>query len=144
MTRIPTLALIGMSAALLGACGGGSSLGNRQAPDELAVTRNAPLVIPPDFALEPPRPGAPRTIENEAQTQAMEALFGPGVRPPEASRSEQLLLEEAGAADPDPRARATAGDPDTLVIGKGSQLRDIVAAPEGTEDPAVAQVQTGG
>ncbi|MEE4348904.1 MAG: DUF3035 domain-containing protein [Pacificimonas sp.] len=137
---VPAVLALGLSA-----CGGGAgAIGNRNAPDELAVTRNAPLVVPPDFALQPPRPGAPRTIESDAQTQAMEALFGPGVRPPEASRSEQLLLQDAGAADTDPTARATVGDVDTLMINKGAQVKDIVAAPAGTEDASIAQVQIGG
>ncbi|WP_174298436.1 DUF3035 domain-containing protein, partial [Sphingomonas bacterium] len=30
----------------------------RSGPDELAVARQAPLVIPPDYALAPPQPGA--------------------------------------------------------------------------------------
>ena len=35
----------------------GSSL-DRDRPDEFAVARQAPLVIPPDFGLAPPNPGA--------------------------------------------------------------------------------------
>ena len=35
-------------------------------PDEFAVGRQAPLVIPPDFALAPPRPGAPRPQEADS------------------------------------------------------------------------------
>ncbi|MGB7404322.1 MAG: DUF3035 domain-containing protein [Pacificimonas sp.] len=132
-------------ALMLAACGGGGgAFGGRDAPDEFAIGRNAPLVVPPDFALEPPRPGAPRAIEATAQTQAMEALFGPGVRPPAASASEQQLLNDADAVDPDPSARSTAGDPDTLVVNKGAQLKDIVAAPAGTQDVSIAQASVGG
>ena len=139
------LAFAALGAALaLPACGGGGPFGSRDAPDEFAVTRNAPLVVPPDYALEPPRPGAPRTIESEAQAQAMEALFGEEVRPPAASRSEQLLLEDAGADDTDPTARATAGDPATLTVDKGAQVKEILAAPAGTQDPGLAAASVGG
>lgn len=144
MKRSLTLSLILAGAGLLAACGGGGGFGDRGAPDELAVTRNAPLVVPPDYALEPPRPGAPQPIDADAQQQAMEALFGPGVRPPQASRSEQLLLQDAGAEDGDPTARATVGDIETQTVDKGAQVKDILAAPEGTQDAQIAQVQNGG
>ena len=39
--------------ATLSACGGGRGLAGRDRPDEFAVSRQAPLVVPPDFALEP-------------------------------------------------------------------------------------------
>ncbi|MEO0499514.1 MAG: DUF3035 domain-containing protein [Pseudomonadota bacterium] len=137
---------ISAASLLLASCGGGGGalLGNRNAPDEMAITRNAPLVVPPDFALEPPRPGAPRAMQADAQTQAMEALFGPGVRPPPKSTAETLLLDDAGATNPDPAARSTAGDPDTLVVDKGAQVKDIVAAPVATQDPGIAVAQVGG
>ena len=35
---------------------------NSNSPDEFAISRNAPLVVPPDFALVPPKPGAPRAM----------------------------------------------------------------------------------
>jgi hypothetical protein len=60
----------------LSACGS-TGLFNRARPDEMQVTRNAPLVVPPDFALVPPAPGAAPTVTPEANRQAMEALFGP-------------------------------------------------------------------
>ena len=66
---VPALALA------LSACGGGGFL-NRERPDEFAVSRATPLVIPPDFALTPPKPGAPRPLEVDSQGQALRALFG--------------------------------------------------------------------
>ena len=131
-------------ALLLAGCGGGPTFGNRDAPDEFAIARNAPLVVPPDFALEPPRPGAPRPMSADAQTQAMEALFGPGVRPPARSQSEQLLLDDADATRPDPSARSTVGDPDTMTVDKGAQVKEILAAPAAIQDPGIASVSNGG
>ena len=42
-------------AVLLAGCGHGGM--DRERPDEFAVARQAPLVIPPDFALTPPPAG---------------------------------------------------------------------------------------
>ena len=133
-----------VAALLLAGCGGGPTFGNRDTPDEFAIARNAPLVVPPDFALEPPRPGAPRPMSADAQTQAMEALFGAGVRPPARSQSEQLLLDDADATRPEPSARSTVGDPDTLTVDKGAQVKDILAAPAATQDEGIATVSNGG
>ena len=55
--------------ASLSACGR-SGL-NRTRPDEFAVARNAPLVVPPDFALTPPRPGEPQPVGADSRTQAL-------------------------------------------------------------------------
>ena len=143
MTRILPPALALAAGLALTACGGGG-LFDRNSPDEMSVTRNQPLVIPPDYSLEPPTPGAPRAIETDSQTQALEALFGPGVRPPEASQSEQLLLRDAGATDGDPTARSTVGDIDTSTVDKGAQVKALVEAPAGTTDATVAAVQNGG
>ena len=60
--RIPTqsraMFLAIAAASLLSACGGGG-LFNRERPDEFAVQRQTPLVVPPDFALTPPKQGEP-------------------------------------------------------------------------------------
>src|SRR3954452_14114804 len=46
----------------------------RDAPDEYTVTTRAPLSMPPDYNLRPPRPGAPRPQEQSERQQAEEAL----------------------------------------------------------------------
>ena len=57
-------------------------------PDEFAVARNAPLVIPPDYSLTPPVAGTATASPQDAQQQAVEALFGgPAPRPPLSRRS---------------------------------------------------------
>ena len=58
MRKLMAIATLG-TATLLAGCGS-SGLFNRDRPDEFAVQRQAPLVVPPDFALTPPAPGAPR------------------------------------------------------------------------------------
>lgn len=131
MTKHHTLALLAISATMLSACGGGGFL-NRERPDEFAVQRQAPLVVPPDFNLVPPAPGAPRPSEGTASQQALEALFG---GPSERSAVETSALDRAGAAAPG--IRSSVGDPETNTVAKGRVTRDIIAAPEG--DGAGAQ-----
>jgi hypothetical protein len=102
---------------------------NRQRPDEFAVARQAPLVIPPDYSLVPPQPGAARPQDTAASTQAMQALFG---GPAPRSATERLTLEQAGGAgSADAGIRSGVADPGTNVVDKGTTTRDIIAAPAG-------------
>ena len=141
----PVFVIVPLAAALaLTACGKGG-LGRRKGPDELTISRNAPLVVPPDFALAPPRPGEPRPLgDASTQSQAAEALFGPGVHVPPKSAAEQQLLDKAGAARTDPSIRSQAGDPKTLTVDKGAFLRELMSASPKTQNAAVAEVKVGG
>ena len=129
MRKSLAVAALGGSAMLLASCGSGG-LFNRNRPDEFAVARQAPLVIPPDFALRPPQPGAPRPQDSGGPSQqALEALFGGSAQ---RSASEQAAIQAAGGAGAaDTGIRSGVGSPDTNVVDKGSTTRDIVAAPQG-------------
>ena len=106
-------------------------------PDEFAVARNAPLVIPPDYTLTPPVAGTVTSTPEDSQQQAIEALFGgPAPRPP----SETLLLDEAGRDRAALGAPSVAGDPATNVIDMGATTQAIIAAPASDSDVASAQV----
>ncbi|MEO0643246.1 MAG: DUF3035 domain-containing protein [Pseudomonadota bacterium] len=118
------VALAATGTALAGCTGGG--VFNRDRPDEFAVQRQAPLVVPPDFSLTPPAPGAPRPAEGTAAEQALEALFG---GPQARSDIERSTLDRAGRAEPG--IRSEVGDPGTNTVAKGRVTRDIIAAPEG-------------
>lgn len=136
-----SVAVLSLSAMALGlsACGTGGGIFNRDRPDEFAVSRAAPLVIPPDFALVPPQPGAPGAAASaDANRQAMEAMFGG-----QAARSaaERGVLNSAGANSADPGVRSDVGDPDTATVSKGTATRDILAAPEGDGQAARAVAQ---
>jgi len=133
--RIVKIALA-MSAAslLLAGCASGGILG-RDRPDEFAVARNAPLVIPPDYSLVPPKAGTPTAEGADARTQALEALFG---GPSPRSQSETSLLSAAGNDRVAAGARSVAGDPSTVVVDKGTVTQTIVAAPAGPGKDAVA------
>lgn len=136
--RKPLIA-IGLIAGMttLSACGS-SGLFNRDRPDEFAVSRQAPLVIPPDFALVPPAPGAAPTAGTEASRQAVEAMFG---GPSPRSATESAALGQAGRNESAPGIRSAVGDPDTSVVDKGATTRDIIAAPEGDGQNARSSTQ---
>ena len=103
------------------------------APDEFAVARNAPLVIPPDYSLTPPVAGAEVTTPGEAQQQAIDALFGgPGPR----SATESSILQKLGRESVELGIRSTAGDPATRVVDKGPATLAILQAPEFRTDSA--------
>ena len=131
MRTFKTAILLASGCATLAACGG-NGVFNRERPDEFAVQRQAPLVVPPDFSLSPPAPGAPRPADGTASDQALEALFG-GTAP--RSEIETSAIDQAGSAAPSIRSQI--GDPQTNTVAKGRVTRDIIAAPEG--DGAAAQ-----
>ena len=124
---LPALALAGC----------GTLFGTKQQSlDEFAVARNAPLVIPPDYSLTPPVAGTVSMSAQDAQTQAIEALFG---GPAPRSQTETSLLQAAGRDRVTVGVRSTAGDPETRVVDKGQTTLAIINAPEGNTQTASAQ-----
>ncbi|MFN3475851.1 MAG: DUF3035 domain-containing protein [Blastomonas sp.] len=133
--KLALIAGVSVAAATLSACGSGGGVFNRDRPDEFAVSRQAPLVIPPDFALVPPSPGAARPQSVPASQQALDALFG---GPQQSPGVEGATLNRAGT--PDAAIRSQVGDPATQTTDKGTVTRDIVAAPEGDGQDAKASI----
>ena len=88
------LALAVSAATLVAGCAAGGPFGRGRGPDEFAVARNAPLAVPPDFALTPPRPGEADVGTQDPRAQALQALFG-GPQP--RSAVENNLLQVAHA-----------------------------------------------
>lgn len=77
--------------------------GGKNSPDEFAVVTKAPLVIPPDFSLRPPKPGARRPQERNAEQEAANTVFGEGSSAASVAQTdgERVLLTSAGAQDAD-------------------------------------------
>src|ERR1700753_207353 len=105
-SRIGSVSL-GCALILLGGCATGDltrTFGlTRDAPDEYTVTTRAPLSMPPDYNLRPPRPGAARPQEHSERQQAQEALVPQtALDSPQVSVSpgQAALLQEAGPAAP--------------------------------------------
>src|SRR5262252_357600 len=104
-------ALVLAAAVTTSGCGAFQS--HARTPDEFAVARNAPLIIPPDFSLAPPVAGTTGLSPTDAQQQAVDALFG---GPAQRSPGETSLLDVAGRADAQFAIRSQVWDPDTHVV----------------------------
>jgi hypothetical protein len=76
----------------------------RDAPDEFTVTTRAPLSMPPDFNLRPPRPGEARPQEQSTRAQARESLVPQtalnGTPTGQGSSGQEALVQAAGPAAP--------------------------------------------
>jgi hypothetical protein len=106
------------------------------APDEFAVARNAPLIIPPDFSLAPPVAGTAGISVGDAQQQAIDALFG---GPAPRSQAETSMLDAAGREQATIGIRSTVWDPDTRIVDKGATTLQILSAPAANTNIASAQ-----
>ena len=126
--------LVALPAIALSGCG---VIGGRpQAPDEFQVARNAPLVIPPDYSLTPPVAGTAALTPQDAQQQAIDALFG---GPAPRSASEMMMLDTAGRDRAQVGIRSQVWDPDTRVVDKGAATIQILNAPAADSNVASAQ-----
>ena len=85
----------------------------KEPPDEFAVVTKAPLIIPPDYNLHPPKPGAPPLNQVSPTQAAQQALYSDdpaavaGSITGDYSQAEKLLLANSGAAAADPTIRRT-------------------------------------
>ena len=103
--------------------------GRAATPDEFAVARNAPLIIPPDFSLAPPVAGTAGLSPNDA-------LFG---GPAPRSASETSLLDTAGRSSAQMGIRSQVWDPDTRLVDKGPTTVQILTAANSSTNVASAQ-----
>ena len=102
------LALGGLSFLLVGCESIREAAGiTKEPPDEFAVVTKAPLVIPPDFNLKPPKPGAAPTNQVSPTASAQEALYGddPAViaagMTGNYSQEEKIVLAKSGGVSAD-------------------------------------------
>ena len=116
------VAALGVATLPLGGCDSfNRAIGKtRVIPDEFQVVSNAPLAIPPDYALRPPRVGNGPEQANPTD-QARETVFRAGDTPSQPapvapsknmSAGEQDLLRQAGATNaPSDIRRTVDADP---------------------------------
>ena len=126
------LAAATLALPMLSGCASvGDMLGGNKTSAPIAG-RAAPLVVPPDFALEPTTATMTRST-NASQEQTLEALFG-GIAT--RSAAERSISTTSGTAEAG--IRSSVGDPQTNTVNKGSITRDIISAPEGDGQTAQA------
>jgi DUF3035 family protein len=94
-------------------------------------------VVPPEFALTPPRPGEADVGAQDPRAQALQALFG-GPQP--RSAVENRLLQVAHAERAALGARSVAGDPETTVVSRGTTVQTVLQLPQGDGQEASVSV----
>ena len=124
------------AAVLLSAVATAGCATRGRAPDEFAVARNAPLIVPPDFNLAPPVAGTAGLTPGEAQQQAIDTLFGgPAVRSP----GETSMLDAAHREDAALGIRSSLTNPDTRIVDKGPTTVTLLQAQPTSTNIASAQ-----
>lgn len=145
-TKLVALAAVGLT--LCGCTSFREAIGAaKNPPDEFTVVTKAPLVMPPDFNLRPPQPGAAARNEPDSDALAREALFPQNAAAQAAalgteySEGEKFLLTRTNALaiDPNIRRRVTS-DVGQEDLGPDFAQR-LINQPAGTT--AAAQAQTG-
>ena len=116
-----------LATSTLGGCASvRQALGSEKtAPDEFRVVSKAPLVVPPEFNLRPPRPGEARPMELRADLQARTAVFGVQMGAA-ASEGERALVARAGGTNADPRIRAVIDEETGGVSRKPASFADKI------------------
>jgi len=150
------IAVVSALLLALSACSGlreSLGIGTKRAPDEFSVVKRAPLVVPPNYNLRPPRPGAPRPQELEPQQAARNAVISsaggtisrrdagraptpapgasaagtPAAGAPAAgapSAGEMLLMKKAGTEDVDPNIRQIIDSETSVLVAKSESFTD--------------------
>ena len=159
--RVLRFSILGASLAALAAC---SSLREeagltKQSPDEFAVTTKAPLIIPPDFNLRPPSPGAAPLNQIDPTSSAEVAMFNtedPTIVAAQMqgnySPGEKLLLAHAGVQNTDPTIRAQLQSDQKNMQGADASFTDRILGspakapppPKGAAAPASTEKSSGG
>jgi hypothetical protein len=130
---IALVAIVAAAAAASGCSTISNSLGmTKNVPDEFRVVTRAPLTLPPDYSLRPPRPGEPRPQELEPDAEARAALFGQDVGQ-SASAGERAFVAAAGAEAADPNVRSTVDYESDGVVRRPEALADRVNQFEGQD-----------
>jgi hypothetical protein len=107
----------------------------KRAPDEFTIITKAPLVLPPDFSLRPPQPGAQRPQETAPRTRARQAMIkaarggGTGAAPAGGtgvSGGESAILKHAGATGADSSIRKTINRETTQLAEQDNSFTDRI------------------
>jgi len=138
-------AVLGLSLVALSACDTiRDEAGLAKAPpDEFAVTTKAPLIVPPNFNLRPPSPGAAPLNQTDPTSSAEVAMFN-STDPQTAaaqmqgnySPGEKMLLANAGVQTADPTIRAQLQSDEKNMQGADSSFTDRILGSPAKAAPA--------
>lgn len=139
MTKpIAIVAILAATAAVTGCQSVQRSIGTmRVAPDEFRVVTRAPLSLPPEYALRPPRPGEPRPQEQDPAQEARATLFGQDIGV-QASQGERALVNAAGAQNVDEGIRDQIDYEAQGIVRRNQGFVDRVLSFGGADAPPAA------
>lgn len=123
--------------AVAGCSGAKKQLGiSKSKPDEFSVVKRAPLEMPPDYVLRPPRPGAVRPQESEMAVEAETAVFGRGANRNayKPDSAEEALLYKAGAKDTDENIRQIVDEETSALVPDEKAVSERLFGIMGSED----------
>jgi hypothetical protein len=144
----------------LNACSGAKKmLGlTRTAPDEFTVLTRAPLSLPPDYELKPPKPGAKRPQDGDSSKIAKRALFSNDMKNiygddslysstdkniigmENRTQGEVALLEKAGAESSIPNIRKIISTENTKLVQSSKKFTDKIIFWQEKEHPTAILV----
>jgi hypothetical protein len=129
------IAVLGLALSALQACQSFRDEAGltKQSPDEFAVTTKAPLIIPPDFNLRPPSPGAAPLNQTDPTASAEVAMFNSedpnqvaATMQGNYSPTEKMLLAHAGVQNADPTIRAQLQSDERNMQGADASFTDRI------------------
>ena len=120
---------------------------DKSAPDEFTVISRAPLDLPPDFSLRPPKAGALRPQETSPTQQARQTVFRAGDKSDAAitaalavgkrSDGEVALLKQAGAGNIDPNIRQIVNQENSKLLESDRSFVDTLVFWKPPAEPGV-------
>ena len=119
---------------------------SKKAPDEFAVVTRAPLEMPPDYTLRPPRPGAARPQEETSVEEAKQAVFGTPQttqatpRQAEMTQGEAILLQKTGATNAQSNIRDIVDAETAEIVKENTSTVDKLLGKAGKKIDAPATV----
>jgi hypothetical protein len=133
----------------LGGCGGGETFGEaigleQKGPDELAVIKRPPLILPPDYNLRPPRPEERAAGGQAASERSRKTLIGPassaengGAAPNAAGNASAILT---GAKPEKEAAAGASSEGQSVLLSRTDRAaRDLDALVETRDENRVDQ-----
>lgn len=138
-----TIMILVLTAMTLSACGTLRKIAgdDKNPPDEFKIVEKPPLIMPPDYNLRPPRPGAPEAQDLQPAISIEQILAsGDFTVPLPASPGELALLKVLIQGRPTANVRSNAGA-ETTVVEKGTLLSDILKSGERLNGPDGSRVE---
>ncbi|MEM9667325.1 MAG: DUF3035 domain-containing protein [Pseudomonadota bacterium] len=140
MTKLVSTLALGSALCLSAACASGGSDSRRAGtPDEFRVVKKAPLTVPPEYSLRPPRAGVSVPAEVDPARAERAISFGEqsGI---DASAAERMLVAKAGAIAVNPIIREQVDYEEAGFLRKSRRVSGSVTDWSGTEEErALAQ-----